>query len=76
MNLPPITTALIAGGVLAIGTWGVTTEVRMQNHALNIHGNTIAIEETDDASTIILRELSYIRGKVDTIAEQQEEVIK
>lgn len=74
MNLPPITTALIAGGVLALGTWGVTTEVRMQNHALSINTNAHDIEDSVSSSTLILRELSYIRGKVDAIADQQEEI--
>ena len=76
MNLPPITTALIAGGVLALGTWGVTSEVRMQNQARNIHDNKQDIEVVEGSSALILRELSYIRGKVDTIAELQEEEIK
>lgn len=74
MNLPPITTALIAGGVLALGTWGVTTEVRMQNYAMSINTNADDIADSVSSSTLILRELSYIRGKVDAIADQQEEI--
>lgn len=65
----------IAGSV-AIGTWGISTEVRIRDHKDDIDQNQENIAQALANSQRILNDLSYIRGKVDTIANQQQDEIK
>lgn len=70
----PITQWVIGISVassIAVGTWGISTEVRMRDHKSNINRNQEVINKALNNSQVIMNDLSYIKGKVDTIAEQQ-----
>lgn len=69
-----VAVGITAAGTLAIGTWGINTEISNRSQDAILTDHTNQIQSNEETGNKILQELMYIRGKVDTIAEHQEEI--